>query len=550
MGIVKKERGQFMSQRFGMKSYMKGAALLTVAALIVKVLSAIYRVPFQNLVGDEGFYIYQQVYPVISIFVVWTSSGFAVAISKMLADNDCIADTVERQKRRNTIMRVVFRYLTILSLLFFAILFGGAEIIANWMGDVQLAPLIRTGSLVVLVMPALAIMKGGFQSRGIMEPIAYAQVLEQTIRVTVILAGTFIIMTTTKSLYDAGEMAVIGTVIGEVTALLLLAYIFYKRFGLRNKQHLHQVKSMAIIKEVTWLSLSVSMSGLLLLGYQLVDSFTIYTSLIENGMAPILAKETKGIYDRGQPLVQLGVVIASSLSLAIVPLVAHLSKKQEGRSAVPFIQLTYKASILFGWSASLGLMLVMPYINEMLFKTNALSEVLIVYVFQIVPLSIILTFTAILQGYGKLKKPALFLIIGFLLKIILNVRLIGWLGVLGAAVANDIGLLVTALLLIVYLKGLTGIQFASGDFYKKVGVASLSMAAVVLVWLQIASAYLSHLMSSRLMAVVAGLTAVSLGAFAMLTIIAKKRVLVEKEWYLLPFGRRMAVYQLWLNSKK
>lgn len=550
MGIVKKERGQFMSQRFGMKSYMKGAALLTVAALIVKVLSAIYRVPFQNLVGDEGFYIYQQVYPVISIFVVWTSSGFAVAISKMLADNDCIADTVERQKRRNTIMRVVFRYLTILSLLFFAILFGGAEIIAQWMGDVQLAPLIRTGSLVVLVMPALAIMKGGFQSRGIMEPIAYAQVLEQTIRVTVILVGTFIIMTTTKSLYDAGKMAVIGTVIGEVTALLLLAYIFYKRFGLRNYQHLHQVKSISIIKEVTWLSLSVSMSGLLLLGYQLVDSFTIYTSLIDNGMAPTLAKETKGIYDRGQPLVQLGVVIASSLSLAIVPLVAHLSKKQEGRSAIPFIQLTYKASILFGWSASLGLMLVMPYINEMLFKTNTLSEVLIVYVFQIVPLSIILTFTAILQGYGKLKKPALFLIIGFLLKIILNVRLIGWLGVLGAAVANDIGLLVTAFLLLVYLKGLTGIQFASGDFYKKVGVASLSMAAVVLVWLQIASAFLSHLMSSRLMAVVAGLTAVFFGAFAMLTIIAKKRVLVEKEWYLLPFGRRMAVYQLWLNSKK
>ena len=48
-------------------------------------------------------------------------------------------------------------------------------------------------------------------------------------------------------------------------------------------------------------------------------------------------------------------------------------------------------------------MLVMPYLNEMLFKTNSLTEVLIVYVFQIVPLSIILTFTAILQGYGKLK---------------------------------------------------------------------------------------------------------------------------------------------------
>ncbi|UZN00892.1 polysaccharide biosynthesis C-terminal domain-containing protein [Lysinibacillus sp. MHQ-1] len=51
----------------------------------------------------------------------------------------------------------------------------------------------------------------------------------------------------------------------------------------------------------------------------------------------------------------------------------------------------------------------------------------------------------------------------------LNVRLIGWLGVLGAAIANDIGLLVTAFLLIVYLKTITGIQLASKEFYKKSG---------------------------------------------------------------------------------
>ncbi|CAM5695003.1 hypothetical protein LSPH24S_00359 [Lysinibacillus sphaericus] len=199
-----------MSERFGMKSYMKGAALLTIAALIVKILSAIYRVPFQNLVGDEGFYIYQQVYPVISIFVVWTSSGFAVAISKMLADNDCVVDVEERTQRRRSIMRIIFRYLTILSWVFFIALFAGADVIAKMMGDANLAPLLRTGSFIVLVMPALAIFKGGFQSRGIMEPIAYAQVLEQTVRVAVILTGTFIIMATSKSLYGAGQMAIIG----------------------------------------------------------------------------------------------------------------------------------------------------------------------------------------------------------------------------------------------------------------------------------------------------------------------------------------------------
>ncbi|MGE7916158.1 putative polysaccharide biosynthesis protein [Lysinibacillus xylanilyticus] len=540
-----------MSERFGMKSYMKGAALLTIAALIVKVLSAIYRVPFQNLVGDEGFYIYQQVYPIISIFVVWTSSGFAVAISKMLADNDCILDPLERDRKRSGIIRIVFRYLTLLSLLFFGVLFGGAEILAQLMGDTELAPLIRTGSFIVLVMPALAILKGGFQSRGIMEPIAYAQVLEQAVRVFVILAGTFIIMTTTKSLYSAGQMAIIGTVIGEIVGFLLLAFIFKKRFGLLKDQKLQQrIESFSVIKEVTLLSLSVSMSGLLLLGYQLVDSFTIYSLLIEGGMDQTVAKETKGIYDRGQPLVQLGVVIASSLSLAIVPLIAHMSKKQDGRSAIPFIQLTYRASVLFGWAASLGLILVMPYINAMLFKTDALSEVLMVYVLQIVPLSIILTFTAILQGYGKLKKPALFLIIGFILKIILNVLIVSFFGVLGAAIANNVGLLFTALMLAFYLKKMTAIQLAPADFYKKVGIASFSMAIVVLVWLQFVPELLNQFLSSRFVAVIAGSTAVCLGAFVMITVIAKLRVLAEKEWYLLPFGRKMAVYQLWLNRKK
>jgi len=39
----------------------QGAVILTIAGLLSKVLSAVYRVPFQNIVGDTGFYIYQQV---------------------------------------------------------------------------------------------------------------------------------------------------------------------------------------------------------------------------------------------------------------------------------------------------------------------------------------------------------------------------------------------------------------------------------------------------------------------------------------------------------
>lgn len=161
--------------------------------------------------------------------------------------------------------------------------------------------------------------------------------------------------------------------------------------------------------------------------------------MVENGVHEQSGMEMKGIYDRGQPLVQMGVIIASSLSLAIVPLVAYQSNKKSGRGAIPFIQLTYRTSVMLGVAASLGLIIVMPYANEMLFETNVLSSVLAVYVVQIVPLSVILTFTAILQGMNKLKIPALILTGAIILKFAGNSILIPKLNVVGASIASNIG---------------------------------------------------------------------------------------------------------------
>lgn len=535
-----------MSGQFGMKSYMKGAAILTIAALVVKILSAIYRVPFQNMVGDEGFYIYQQVYPFIAVFVVWTTSGVAVAISKLLAD----ADAVGCSSQRRPILNIIFWYLTLLSFVFFVALYGGASFFSNLMGDEKLAPILRTGAFIVLVMPACAVLKGDFQSRGQLQPVAYTQVVEQFIRICVILVGTWIIMSTYESLYAAGHMAIFGTVLAEYLAFILL-YIYAKRqrhkqSSLSNEQ---SVKKWSIIKEVTLLSFSVSMSSLLLLCYQLVDSFTVFSFLIDNGMTETIAKEMKGIYDRGQPLVQLGIIIASSLSLAIVPLVAHMSKKQGGIGALPFIQLTYRTSLLFGVAASLGLMLVMPFVNQMLFETDELTGMLVLYVVQIVPLSIVLTFTAILQGYGRLKIPALLLLIGFLLKVLLNIILLRDLGIIGAAMASNVGLLFTAVGLVLYLKKVVNIQLAPLRFYGKLISASCAMTVAVLAWEQLAQGILGSEIR-RMEAVEIGGMAVCIGAFVMLTFIAKSRMLLEKEWFLLPFGRRMVAYQLWLNRKK
>ncbi len=536
-----------MSSNFGMKGYMKGALLLTVAAVLVKILSAIYRIPFQNMVGDQGFYVYQQVYPFISFFIVWTSGGFAVAISKLLADVEMSKNSIQQKQ---FISQTIFYYLTLLSIVFFAFLFFGASWLANIMGDENLTILIQTGSFVALFMPTLALMKGTFQSRGEMAPVAYAQVFEQAIRVLIILIGTVIVMKTTKSLYGAGNIAVLGTVLGEIAGVILLFKLLYKQVPFSLKTQQTNLRKWPIIKEVTLLSISVSMSSLLILCLQLIDSFTIYSLMVDYGMEDSLAQVQKGIYDRGQPLVQLGIVIASSLSLAIVPLVAHHMKKHGGRSAIPFIQLTYRSSILFGVAASLGLVIVMPYVNTMLFKTNDLTHVLMVIVLQIIPLSIILTITAILQGMGKLKIPAFIILGALIIKCVGNLLLIPQLDVLGASIASDISLFFCAFLLIFYIKKLTSINLAENRFYIKLITACFSMTVAVLVVERLLHIFSGMIESTRIEAVFLGIGLIMIGAFVFLTVVGKTKLLAEKEWFLIPFGRRMAVYQLWLNKKR
>ncbi|WPK12940.1 polysaccharide biosynthesis protein [Lysinibacillus louembei] len=525
--------------QYGMKKYMRGALLLTLAALLVKVLSAVYRVPFQNLVGDEGFYVYHQVYPFISFFVVWTSGGFAVAISKMLADTTDVSV-------RRAISKVIFSYLTVLSVLFFSLLFFGAQTLAQWMGDDKLEPLLQTGAFVTLCMPTLALLKGAFQAKGVMEPVAYAQVFEQLIRVFVILGGTLLVMQTSKSIYAAGNMAVLGAVVGEIAGIALL--LIYMRKQFEPVRHATKINAWPIIKDVTLFSLSVSLSSLMLLGFQLVDSFTVYTALLEQGMLTEQAMAQKGIYDRGQPLVQLGVVIASSLSLAIVPLIAQ-KVKTAGRGAIPFVQLTYRTALLFGTAAALGLVITMPYVNELLFTTTDLSTVLMVVVVQIIPFSIILTFTAILQGYGKLKVPALIVIAGFIVKWLGNIWLLPLIGISGAAFASDFGLFLSAIFLMLYVKRIVNVRLAPNAFYKTLALASMAMIVVVEASAFICSILLSAV-DGRMQAAMMSVILISVGAATFMTILAKSRVLKEKEWFLIPFGRRMALYQLWLNQRK
>lgn len=71
-----------MKQKRSNSLLLHGTVWLAITSLIVKILSAVYRIPFQNMVGNIGFYIYQQVYPFYGIGMTFALTGFPAFISK------------------------------------------------------------------------------------------------------------------------------------------------------------------------------------------------------------------------------------------------------------------------------------------------------------------------------------------------------------------------------------------------------------------------------------------------------------------------------------
>jgi O-antigen/teichoic acid export membrane protein len=525
------------------KALFRGAFILAVAALITKILSAVYRIPFQNIVGDVGFYIYQQVYPFYGLAIVLATTGFPVVISKLCAE--------QRDKGNPDITRrllfVSFIILQFFGLLCFLILYFGAGSIANWMNDEKLAILLRVVSIVFLLFPIVSILRGYYQGKGDMLPTALSQVGEQLIRAFTILFLAYSLTKLGYSLYLIGGGAMFGSITGiMVSAMILFTFLWIRkewriiapRKGLLLSDY-QEVKK--IIKALTFQGLTICISGMLMIFIQMADALNLYSLLTENGFEKNTAKAVKGVFDRGQPLIQLGTIVAASMSLSLVPLITSARIKKDTSFLQDKIQLAIRISIVIGVGASVGLWAIIEPANIMLFEDKTGSSVLGVLSFVILLSSIITTIIAIMQGLGSLLYPAAAVLATFPLKYILNALFVPVFGTMGAAIATLITLAVVCFLLYVKFMKMQSSTVLTVHFLGTVLTAALMMVLLLKGYLGLTNMIVIPAGTERVMASIQALGCAMSGGFLFLFIIIRGGIFLEKELSLFPFGSKLSL---------
>ncbi|MFX3624200.1 MAG: oligosaccharide flippase family protein [Ectobacillus sp.] len=507
--------------------FWRGAIILTLSGLIMKVLSAFYRIPYQNIAGDIGFYIYQQVYPLYGISLVLATYGFPVVISKLVASRFEKGD----QRGVEGVIFVSFWFLMIGGACLFLIIFLGADYIGFLMGDRKLGILLKVVAFSFLFMPFLSTARGYFQGIGNMTPTAVSQVAEQSVRVGVIIVLSLILVSAGFDIYIVGAGAMFGSAAGAAIGVAILVYFLrkdIKRIFSRGREDIPD--KALIVKLVFWQGIAICISNLSLILIQLIDSVSLYKLLVMTGLTGHEAKVLKGVYDRGMPLIQLGTVAATAFSLPLIPLITGARTRGDKAFIQEKVQLAMKITLIIGLAASAGLICIIRPTNIMLFQNNSGSNILALLAVSILFSAFSITSASILQGLGNTTLPAFFTFIGAAVKYAGNILLVPGMGAKGAAIATVSALFSIAALNTIAVMRRVHHPIVSWSIAGRIVFSCFGMVLIVIIYTYIFENifpvfYVHH----RAVASLEALTAVTIGGIAYIFLIFKLRVFTNEE---------------------
>ncbi|MCE4957949.1 polysaccharide biosynthesis protein [Macrococcoides caseolyticum] len=483
--------------------------VLTITMLIVKILSAIYRVPYQNVLGDTGLYAYQQVYPIIAIVSVLSLNA--------------IPSVISQSHYKSAFLEKLYKKMTWMSIIILMLIFIFSDLLAQFMGDAMLSTMLRISSLVLLPFPTVAMIRGKLQLNHEMKQIAYSQVIDQILRVSIILIAIALFVWLDLSVYESGAISVFGSFIGMNGACLYLIW--------SNKRSpvYYRGNNSGTYRNFVMLILFYSLSYLIMILWQLVDSFTVINQL--KSIMPLNeARTLKGIYDRGGSLIQMGLIVTTSFSLVLIPLLSECIHNGQLKQMNSYANSALKITVVFSSAAAIGLMNLIKPFNMFLFKSVTGYEALFIYMLAIIFVSLIIMYTAMLQIFESYRIQLWGVVLGLAFKMILNSMLIPLFDIKGAALASVLGLLIYAIVLHIGVVRIYAIDFSS-FLIKWIGTLLIMSGLLQCVNL--------IKFDSRLSALCVALLGVFLGVFVVVYAMIKLKIISRDEWLHLPFGNMM-----------
>ena len=496
------------------KSFVKGAAILGAAGLVVKILGAVFRIPLGNMVSETSMAYYQPAYYIYTFFIVIATSGIPVAISRMVSERAVQGDYRGAHRAFKVSAFLMFGIGAVSFLLLF---FGAGAISAGMSSPNAKYPMMVIAPALLLV-PLMAAYRGYFQGMQNMNPTAVSQVIEQVFRVGFGLSAGLCVLSfrrvipvvgradpTTASDVKGAMGAISGATFGSAAGLALVAFIYFKsRPAIHRRMEMHPdtvyEATGDILKKILLIAVPITIGAAVMPIMNMVEVPIINSRLLDAGFTPEEADVLYGtLSGYVMSLINLPQVLTSALAMSLVPMITSVFTQKDTEALHENTVLGMRIATMIGLPCAFGMAVLSHPIMLLLYPTKPQvadnsAACLTILAIGIIFLSIVQTLTAILQGVGKQMVPVINLLIAVVIKIVVTFVLVGipTLNIRGAAIGTTVAYLAAAVLDIMAVKKYVGVSFPPGLCYLRPALSAGIMAVFARLVFNVLTMILGH----------------------------------------------------------
>ena len=526
-GIVKKS------------SFIEGTIITTLAIIITKIMGMLYVIPFYAMVGSLGSALYAYAYNIYIIFLDISSAGLPIAMSKIIKEFNTLEMFDAKQRAYEIGKKMTFFISTIVFLILFIFAeFFGKLILGNLSGGNTIEDVtfvIRAVSFAILVIPFLGVSRGYLQGHNIFSISSISQLIEQVVRILVILGGSYLaIYIFHLSLKKTIGIAVIGAFMGGLFAITYLLFKIrknkqelglttnYKKDKITDKEIGKKIITYAIPFIIIAIAASINDFLDMVMLLRTLEYLKIETAMVEFATTAITTWSTK--------ICMIVNSIAVGMATSLIPTIVGAFTLKNWSEVNDKVNKALQLILLICIPMCVGISLLSESIWSVFYGLNVNgTEILRIRIFISLVYSIYTITTATLQALNKFTTVYKSTITGFIVNMLLNVPLMllfNRLGnaYIGAIIATIIGYTVAFSIALKTLKKEHSLNYKTT--LKTLGEIMLPIVAMVLVVVMLKLLIPVNLMSRLSCVIYIGIISISGGLVYF--IIAYKMGLLNK----------------------
>ena len=520
------------------QTFLGATATLGLAVIVVKIIGALYKIPLNNILGDEGVTYFNASYKIYSFLLSLSTAGLPVALSKLVAESRALGKYNQSRK----LLRLALILFTAIGAVGTAVMFFfTADLAALMNNSLAYAP-IKALSFSVVCVCMMSAFRGYTQGSENMVPSAISQVIEAVFKLVVGLALAWYLVDAGFGLDIGAAGAIMGVTISTVLALgyMIVSHLRHRGDTPASTDVPQRYRTLLKRLLAIGIPITIGASGMSLI--TLIDQSLIMGRLQDVlGLTERAAAALNGQYEFSMTLFNLPSSFIPPITMSLVPAVSAALTRRDHRRVGKLVNTSLRLTTLLAFPAGVGLSVLAGPILILLYPAQYDAAVAATYHLQILGLAsvfvcIMLLTNAILQAHGRAKVPIITMLIGGAVKVAANFILVGNpdINIKGAPIGTLLCYALICLLNLICINRVLVSRPSYAQLFLKPLLATAGMAVVAKVSYDLLSAPLGNSLAT--------LGAIALAAVVYVVLVMLLRIITREDLEMLPKGEKLAKF--------